>query len=374
MAKIEKSLELNITHEILTLADTFWWSLYNVGLWRYWSGKRIPFGQIRPQPFATGIPISLEGNTIDGGYDVKLDWHGPGGPHRAAFLQFKAGEHRNYCRNSKSVFYRGKKDTQHVMFRFNNNTQKNQHSILRNLAKKNSGDAVLYVFPRVTSEDELKKHIGKLFQRTTFISVKDLDKKANKNGVTIIDGTEHKFRACYDNYKRNEVNKFYYFYEEPDLAGDFIAELISVRVMKAILQLKNEIDVPYEIIQDMMLDSFARLIITLLQYFGLRFALENNGIQDRISSRRLKEILSDLELPDGLSNEEEQLMVGRERAIFYKILDQLNPYFKLCDDSFKEIPEAKASFSIPIDEEGVSIHFSDEYGLDDFSSISYMVF
>lgn len=32
----EKSLELNITHELLNLADSWHWFLTGIPLWRYW--------------------------------------------------------------------------------------------------------------------------------------------------------------------------------------------------------------------------------------------------------------------------------------------------------------------------------------------------
>jgi hypothetical protein len=372
MSKIEKTLELNITHEILSLADSFWWFLYDVRLWKYWKPNKIPFGMPRPTPFASGLPISVEGDPTKGGYDVKLEWHGPGGPHRAAFLQFKAGTDQKYCLTKKSQFYRGKSRSAHVLFKFNNNGSKNQHSILQGLAKSHKSDSVLYVFPRIASESHLKDKIGRLYLSTTFISIKDLDKKAAKNGITIKDGTEHKFRACYDNYKRNEVNKYFYFYDEPDVASDFLAELIAVRVMKSIRHFQSENLLSLEARQEILTMASLRTIFHLLNYFNLQLIEESARIQQTLSSQKVKSELGNL-----TSQNEATLAEGitRTRTMFYTVLYQLNPYFTICDNPDLPVPDAPSNFSFDINENGVTHHF-DEKGLlgKDFSDINFLVF
>ncbi len=73
----EKSLELNITHELLNLADSWYWFLTDIPLWRYWRPRyRLPFLKF-PQSSSGGFHITTEGKNdptgeAGGGYDVRI--------------------------------------------------------------------------------------------------------------------------------------------------------------------------------------------------------------------------------------------------------------------------------------------------------------
>ena len=72
----EKSLELNITHEILNLADSWYWFLTDIPLWRYWRPRyRLPFLKF-PKSTSGGFHITTEGKddptgNAGGGFDVR---------------------------------------------------------------------------------------------------------------------------------------------------------------------------------------------------------------------------------------------------------------------------------------------------------------
>ena len=146
MSKIEKTLELNITHEILSLADSFWWFLQPISLKRYWRPNwSFPFIPT-PKSFATGLPINLEGKK-GGGYDVCINSPAnfQGGNPRLLFMQFKAGVEKQFHSDKASVFFGDAlKPNIHVEFDFNSNARHNQHQLLKMLATKaGNEDAVV---------------------------------------------------------------------------------------------------------------------------------------------------------------------------------------------------------------------------------------
>ncbi|MDP1995007.1 MAG: hypothetical protein Q8K40_07150, partial [Ignavibacteria bacterium] len=233
MKKIEKTLELNITHELLSLADSFWWFLQPISLKRYWRPHwRFPFMDT-PKSFATGLHINLEGK-IGGGYDVCINSPSnfQGGNPRLLFMQFKAGIEKPFNSNPISKFYGdATKPNIHVEFDINSNIKNNQHRLLKELAKGAGNEqAVVYVFPRIVNETQLKQNIGKLLSKTSFVSIADIDAKAAANGVTIDDNNGHKFRTCYNDYSKNEVNFFYFFFGRQLNPGGLLGEIFAIRM------------------------------------------------------------------------------------------------------------------------------------------------
>jgi hypothetical protein len=380
MSKIEKTLELNITHELLTLADSFWWYLSAISLRRYWRPYwRMPFLP-QPKSFVTGLQINLEGRA-GGGYDVCLVSPSYSGSNdRAVFMQFKAGEHKDFHPDTKSKFYGDALNPKpHVEFTFNNNGKKNQHKLLQDLAtaKAGIGHPVLYCFPRITTDQQVRDNAGRLLHKTSFISVADIDVKAALNKVTINVGTAHKFRADYHKYDFNEVNFFLFFYEGPDQTKNFISEIVSIRVMRAFEALKTYSKQLPTIYMSSIGEAFVQYIRYLANYFGLDFKNELSRISENVSSDRIRYILKRIEETEELQTEQKFEANERQREIFYTILSDLKPYFNLTEarslDEIGSIPEAPSNFTFELNSNGLRFGIEGEVESDDFNEISYTV-
>ncbi len=379
MSKIEKTLELNITHELLTLADSFWWYLSSISLRRYWRPYwRMPFLP-QPKSFVTGLPINLEGRA-GGGYDVCLvSPNYSGSNDRVVFMQFKAGEHKEFHPDTKSKFYGDATNPKpHVEFTFNNNGKKNQHKLLQDLAKAKAGfgHPVLYCFPRITTDQQVRDNAGKLLHKTSFISVSDIDLKAALNKVTINVGTEHKFRADYHLYNYNEVNYYYFLYDGPDQTKNFISEIVAIRVMRAFEALKAYSKQLPSIYISGIAEAVVQYIRFLSNYFGLNFKNELSRISENISSERIRSILQRIEEAEDLQLETKyEVDNERQREIFYTILTDLSPYFKLTDfrslEEIESIPEAPSNYTFVLGSNGLRFRIEDEIENSDFNEISY---
>src|SRR5690554_1039010 len=90
----EKTLESNITHELLNLADSWYWFLTDIPLWRYWRPRyRLPFVK-HPKSTSAGFHITTEGKddptgNAGGGFDIRIK---AGFGKHLLFIQFKKGD------------------------------------------------------------------------------------------------------------------------------------------------------------------------------------------------------------------------------------------------------------------------------------------
>lgn len=243
----EKSLELNITHELLNLADSWYWFLADVPLWRYWRpGVRMPFIKL-PKSISGGFHITTEGKDdptgkAGGGFDVRIKT-GKGG--HLLFIQYKKGDLSLTSPDPKSEF--NKAPHEHFIFKFNN-TSTNQHFVLRNLANGEGGklgNAVVYAFPLIKDMEELEANAGKLIRKTKFISIKDIDKQALKNKVSIIKDHEHNFRVGKNDMNRCEVNYFYYYYLGPDRIKEIVTDIIATKFQKTLSYFLKTVETHY---------------------------------------------------------------------------------------------------------------------------------
>ena len=118
----EKTLELNITHEILSLTDSWFWILSSSSLSKYWKPKYLlPFHKIN-KPTAAGFHITTEGNSDStgengGGYDVRIK---SGIGNNLLFIQYKLGEFETVSPDPKSIFE--KSPHNHYKFKINGTT------------------------------------------------------------------------------------------------------------------------------------------------------------------------------------------------------------------------------------------------------------
>ncbi|MDR3627422.1 MAG: hypothetical protein P4L45_11340, partial [Ignavibacteriaceae bacterium] len=272
MGKIEKTLEINITHEILSLADSFWWFLQPVSLKRYWRPHwRFPLTQA-PKSFATGLPISIEGKE-NGGYDVciKSTSNFQGGNPRLLYMQFKAGTEKLFNSDPKSIFYGDYvKPNIHIEFDINNNKKNNQHELLETLANKSGKkDAVLYVFPKIVNENQLLENIGKLLKLTNFISISEINDKAKLFSVKISDGRPHKFRTCYTDSNKNEINYFLFPFGAQNEPGSILGEIFAIRMYRALQSLKVVQNSNFKISKYHIIDAFIRHFFNIGNYFSI---------------------------------------------------------------------------------------------------------
>lgn len=335
----------------------------------------------QPKSFVTGLPINLEGRA-GGGYDVCLvSPNYTGTNDRVVFMQFKAGEHKDFHPDTASKFFGSAINPKpHVEFTFNNNGKKNQHKLLQDLAraKASAGHPVLYCFPRITTDQQVRDNAGRLLHKTSFISVADIDVKAALNKVTINVGTAHKFRADYNDYDFNEVNFFFFFYDGPDQTKNFISEIVAIRVMRAFEALKTYSKQLPTIYMSSIAEAFVQYIRYLASYFSLDFKKELSRISENIPSDRIRYILQRVDETEELQSEQKfDTDNERQREIFYSILSELAPYFKLTNfrslDEIDKIPEAPSNFTFELNSNSLRFGIEGKVESDDFNEISYTV-
>jgi hypothetical protein len=383
MSKIEKTLELNITHEILSLADSFWWYLQPISLKRYWRPHwRFPFIQT-PKSYALGLPINLEGKT-GGGWDVciKSPPNFQFGNARSLFMQFKAGEEKQFNSDRNSIFYGDSSNPNiHVEFEINSNKNHNQHKLLTDIAAKaGNEDAAVYVFPRIVDEDQLIKNNGDLLSKTSFISISDINLKAKNAGLTIDDGRSHKFRTCYYNYNRNEINYFFFNFGKPNRPGGVVGEIFSIRMYRALRSLQDVQLKGFTISKWHVIDAMIRHIYNI----GLYFAIPLESVRKSIGN--YPSIIKRLEYHDqyhDLASFYKVEVASSEYVveIFYDIILSLSKYFQWIEEIqyFEKsisIPLPPAAFTIEVPKDGIRFSLNENNKLsepEDIDEIFYQL-
>ena len=268
----EKTFELNITNELLNLSKSFLWYL-----------EESPLKDLYPRGFlqkflnyntffAEGL-TQQEESSAGGGYDVSINYKSPHQlfSNRLLFLQYKAGVNKTRCNNVRSHFNASQKhlrDTNHVLFTFNDAANNNQHGILRNLANTPTiqPDSVLYVFPRITSKTDFINKVGDLLNHTSFVSVLDLDRQAQTQTppLRINNGVKHKYRTSYDGVM-SEVNFFFFhFKNDNSIFFEIISELICIQIERlAYYLVENDV-----VLDSVFKDSVLNAVINFIEdYF-----------------------------------------------------------------------------------------------------------
>ena len=358
----EKSLELNITRELLNLSDSWYWFLMDLPLFRYWRPRyRLPF--ITPPAFAYGLHTNVEGKDdpsgeAGGGHDVRINSGG-----HLLFVQYKKGTFEDLSTNAKSIFHIPPKE--HYKFEINS-TKTNQHLTLRNLsngAGKNRGNAVVYAFPLIRDMEELSRHAGRLLSRTKFVSIKDIDILAGATPIRA--GEEHSFRISATNMNRCELNLLMLIYEAQDPTGSIIADTMALGFQKALKHCVPQIVVVYQenglydgYLAEGMSRAFAEYLRYILTYF-------------QVSPSRLNAVAQNLLFrfiePGWLSDEYFSYQgTGRDAEIVSAIFKSLSVFsdymYNILDgnkaNSFrvKPVPEYSPFIFVPI-YDGFSITF-----------------
>lgn len=266
----EKTFELNITNELLTLSKSFIWYLGHF----HW----LPFQEAENRHllrqffntatiFAEGLTQEEESNPVNGGYDVSINFRHPYGQEgRVMFLQFKAGYRKLYSRKIGSMFHRKNGNSEHVMFTFNDAAEGTQHSTLRNLANSTdvSQNSVLYVFPRITKKQEFINQSGNLVNLTSFVPVLEIDKQGLSQSPQVIvnDGIVHKYRTTYDGLTSEINHLLLQFIYDKQIVSEFIAELICIQIERFSKILKRYENLTF----DLFLESLSENLSTFIEY------------------------------------------------------------------------------------------------------------
>ncbi|MDQ1151196.1 hypothetical protein QE382_003180 [Sphingobacterium zeae] len=285
----EKTLELNITHEILDLADKWYWFFIDSPLWKYWTpGYRAPFTKYM-KAVASGFHITTEGKNdpsgnAGGGYDVRIK---AGNNSHLLFIQYKKGELVATSPSDRSIFQEAPQ--QHFKFKINSKST-NQHFLLRELGNAEGGkvgNAVVYALPLIADMNELERNAGKLIRKTKFISIKDIDNQAESQTPPkpIKENYEHNFRVCLSNMDRCEVNYDFFQFYGKDRAPEIIADIIAIQFRKILLAFVKDIE--YNIWRKQNVDlffeySFYRYLTFLLHYFEVDPDKLNSPFSEKI--------------------------------------------------------------------------------------------
>lgn len=377
----EKTLELNITHELLNLADSWYWFLTDIPLLRYWRPRhRLPFLKF-PKSTSGGFHITTEGKNdptgnAGGGFDVRIKT-GSGG--HLLFIQYKKGDLVTTIPDSKSEFNKPPHD--HFKFKINGTTT-DQHFVLRDLANgigKTKGNAVVYALPLIADMDELEANAGKLIRKTKFISIADIDFQAaaQKPSVSFTKGMEHNFRVGKFDLNRCEVNFFFFFFYGKDRASEIIADIIAIKFQKTLSYFLKTIETNYkkydlfeEYIPYGLQQSFVHYTRYLLHYFEVSpTKLDIPFIKNN----------SNYFYPDEFNEYES---ASRDIEILTSVFNALSEFEKFIS-SFdnnpekifsKYIPQYEPKFLIQSEgDNGFNIKFEEQTSLEIIEGINYLV-
>ncbi|GBF44411.1 hypothetical protein LPTSP2_37140 [Leptospira ellinghausenii] len=338
----EKTLELNITHELLTLADSWYWFLYDISLWKYWRPEwKLPFLNYKKST-SGGFHITTEGKNdptgnAGGGYDVRIK-AGLGG--HLLFIQYKKGDLVKSSPSPESIF--SNSPHEHYLFKINSTTT-NQHFLLKNLANAEGskiGNAVVYALPLIESMEDLENNAGKIISKTKFISVLEIDKQAaNQNPpIYIKEDQEHNFRVCKKNMERCEVNQTFFEFNKGDSSKEIFTDIIMLNFLKVTKDFikyfqNNRLNIEYIEIFELSLMNFKLYILNL-------FEVSIN----RVNEPRIQNILSELD-------KNERKNEKRSIEIVESIFSEIRKYEDLT--KINEIPEYQPKFLAKINDNNI---------------------
>lgn len=381
----EKSLELNITRELLNLSDSWAWFLTDIPLWRYWRPRyRLPFLKF-PQSTAGGFHITDEGTSdptgeAGGGYDVRIR-AGNGG--HLLFIQYKKGDLLKRSPGAGSIFDIA--PSEHFKFKINSSST-NQHFLLRELADgvgKEKGNAVVYAFPLIKDMEELEKNAGSLIRKTKFVSVADVDQQAFINNIVFKKGDEHSFRICTKDMNRCEVNYLFFLFDGVDRGPQIISDVIATGFQRRLLTFIDQLQDNYKkydlfegYLPEGLQRAFGQYLRYLLHYFEVHPSSLKGVSQDLFSEFGSYDFREE-EFSEYKNAERDIKVVNSS----FKALDTFKGFIRqpinLESSKFQlktDIPRFEPSFLIlPDRETGVKLHLSGEFAKEDVENISYLL-
>ncbi|MEA3202124.1 MAG: hypothetical protein QOE90_3552 [Thermoplasmata archaeon] len=269
MARIsEKTLELNVTRELLDEADALAPMLAGVAL----GSRAIPASRarllarrLRPA-YAVGVPIDQETS-----HDVEVHMTDLGGRPCVFFYQFKRPRFQRYSR--KGAFKGSSASPRpHYLFGVNDNGAKDQHVAMTRLARTlPNPKAVLYALPRIATHADLLKRLGVLLSVTSMVAADEVDAEAARQGKPILAGQSHHLAVSPGGAQWELRSEPAPLEEVPDRAVDLAADIVAVRASRVLLALQEVMregpaaagrDAPWQ-------DAFDAYLVGLAAYFGL---------------------------------------------------------------------------------------------------------
>lgn len=280
----EKSLELNITHELLNLADSFGWHLGNITNFSIWESsiKKSKINVLK-KAVAYGLHSNIEGKDdynghAGGGYDVKIK---SGQNESVVFIQYKKGEYsekkpKKNKDGNESIF--NVDNTKYFKFELNN-TSTNQHFKIRRLSDhitQQNGNAVVYAFPLIKDIPDLDNNAGKIIRLTKFISIKDIDDEAIKQNRPFEENHSHSYRICAENMDKTEMNYYYYYYRGLDNSVGIICDVIILGIQKALRNFIKNINMSEEYFKNKFTEILGKTIDSYRNYIFDYFEVPSN--------------------------------------------------------------------------------------------------
>jgi hypothetical protein len=361
----EKTLELNITSEILKLGSAFFVRNYLPrDLEKFWPINRFH----HLYDYATGYHINLEGKK--GGYDVAIHSR-VGVPRRdkALFLQFKRGCKRAFARRTDSIFNR-KNGKQTAFYEFDINTNEEQHRQLRELSNKHykggTGSYILYAFPLFDDTDEFLAHLGRLIRRTKFITIRSLDNHARNHSPRIdLAIGKHQVRIDAERIDRCEVHSRPMTFEERDITPNVLAEIVVESIRKQLLQWRRIF--PFE--ESDVRESFDRMMISYVWFLCEYFEIDIRSIQNELGNLKRNPLFQELRYLDRSPNND------RDVRFVSEICTKLFTLLRLSEKGQweGELGELEFEFLLDIPIGGLEITFSDEVSMKEIEKISYIL-
>lgn len=370
----EKTFELNITHELLNLADSWSWFLSDISLWKYWRPRyRLPLFDLKPG-LATGLHINIEGKNdptgeSGGGYDVRIQTHDG----RLLFVQYKNSVLESASPDPQSIF--NTPPHAHLAFGINNNNKKDQHVLLQNLANSigsRQNNAVVYAFPLFADMQEVIAASGKLLRKTKFVSVADIDAEASKKGITIIKGKKHHFRVCRIDENRCELNDVFIPFLLPDRTDKVVAEALAIRFERILRLFFKEValkamDLDKNTLSIGLRYAYIHYLKFLHQYFDVSIRETSFYDMDWAYTENY----------DGDSKEMESSSDKRDIGIVNAILSALTPYTKFIDQftpaDFQQAPPAFQPSLFIAPKEPLSFTLDHSFTEEDIENIGYLL-
>ncbi len=365
----EKTLELNITHEILNLGVAFFANKYlrggNIIFWKEYLAFSFPI------EYATGFHINLEGPK--GGYDVALNCSLPGrNEGKAIFLQYK-----NPCfkkiQTKSSILFNGNPSCPIPHFQFKINSNGSQHSQLRRLSRDQdisyNGNYVLYALPMLKNKLDFITKLGQLVRYTKFRSIDNVAR--NQSSPVDLGIGDHSILICANNQKKVEVKSKSFLFEQKDVSGDVIAEIVTAIIKRNLVLLKKSND------DDIM---ELNLLIRYLFYDYLLFLINYFELSIDIVEKVFSEIKIDYNEFDQYSKSNQATNEGKignresDIQMFRSIVDRLSRQLNINENFhvFPDIPLLKDEFLLTLNKMPYKISFK---GIEtkNIQNISYLI-
>jgi len=374
----EKSLELNITSELIKLSDSWHWFLKDIPLWRYWRPKyKLPF-LTYPKSTAGGFHITTEGKNDStgedgGGYDVRIK---AGVGKHLLFIQYKKGDLIKSSPSSKSIF--NDKPFDHFKFKINSKST-NQHFLLRELSKgigSKENNAVVYAFPLIENMEELENYAGNLLRKTKFVSIEDIDAQAISNNVEFKKGVEHYFRIGKDNFDRCEINYFFFRYDGRDYTPDVISDVIGIGFEKNMINYLNQMNPnirKYGLSKDYLKEGLRRSFGEFLRFLAHTFKVDPEVLENNLYGEYNDVYYTRDEFKDYRSNKRDMLILNQVFStldIFKEYID--NPFSKKGNDILlnEQVPHYNPTIFMN-NYDGLRFNFNLENNESSVNDISY---